>query len=138
MVGVVIVTHCDLAGELLKATRLIVGEERALEAMEALSVQMNEMNEELRKRIAAAIRKVNRGEGVLILTDMFGGTPSNLSLSFLQEGEVEVVTGVNLPMMIALGNYREGKSLKELAQFVTSYGRKHVNLANEILQKGSS
>jgi len=103
--------------------------------MEALSVQMNEMNEELRKKIAAAIRKVDRGEGVLILTDMFGGTPSNLSLSFLQEGQVEVVTGVNLPMMIALGNYREGKSLRELAQFVASYGRKHVNLAHEILQK---
>lgn len=134
MVGVVVITHCDLAGELLKATRLIVGEDKAVEAMEALSVQMNEMNEELRKRIAAAIRKVDRGEGVLILTDMFGGTPSNLSLSFLQEGEVEVVTGVNLPMMIALGNYREGKNLKELAKFVTSYGRKHVNLANEILQ----
>jgi len=135
MVGVVIVTHCDLAGELLRATRCIVGEERAVEAMEALSVQMNEMNEELRKKIAAAIRKVDRGEGVLILTDMFGGTPSNLSLSFLQEGQVEVVTGVNLPMMIALGNYREGKSLRELAQFVASYGRKHVNLAHEILQK---
>lgn len=135
MVGVVIVTHCDLARELLRATRLIVGEERAVEAMEALSVQMNEMNEELRKRIASAIRKVDRGEGVLILTDMFGGTPSNLSLSFLQEGRVEVVTGVNLPMMIALGNYREGKTLTELAKFVTSYGRKHINLAHDILQK---
>lgn len=138
MVGVVVVSHCDLAGELLRATRLIIGEDKAVEAMEALSVQINEMNEELRKRIALAIRKVDRGEGVLILTDMFGGTPSNLSLSFLEEGKVEVVTGVNLPMMIALGNYREGKTLKELAEFVASYGRKHVNLAHEILQKRSS
>lgn len=138
MVGVVVVSHCDLAGELLRAMRIIVGEDKAVEAMEALSVQMNEMNEELRKRIAWAIRKVDRGEGVLILTDMFGGTPSNLSLSFLEEGKVEVVTGVNLPMMIALGNYREGKTLRELAEFVASYGRKHINLAHEILQKRSS
>lgn len=138
MVGVVVVSHCDLAGELLRATRIIVGEDKAVEAMEALSVQMNEMNEELRKRIAWAIRKVDRGEGVLILTDMFGGTPSNLSLSFLEEGKVEVVTGVNLPMMIALGNYRGGKTLRELAEFVASYGRKHINLAHEILQKRSS
>jgi mannose PTS system EIIA component len=138
MVGVVIVTHCDLANELLNATRLIVGEEKGLEGMEALSVQVTEMNEELRKRIAAAVRKVDRGEGVLILTDMFGGTPSNLSLSFLKEDEVEVVTGVNLPMMVALGNYREGKGLRELAQFITSYGRKHINLANDILQKRNS
>lgn len=134
----VVVSHCDLAGELLRAMRIIVGEDKAVEAMEALSVQMNEMNEELRKRIAWAIRKVDRGEGVLILTDMFGGTPSNLSLSFLEEGKVEVVTGVNLPMMIALGNYREGKTLRELAEFVASYGRKHINLAHEILQKRSS
>jgi PTS system mannose-specific IIA component len=135
MVGVVIVTHCHLASELLTATRLIVGEEKALEGMEALSVQVNEMNDDLRRRIAAAVRKVDRGQGVLILTDMFGGTPSNLSLSFLKEGQVEVVTGVNLPMMVALGNYREGKGLRELAQFITNYGRKHINLANDILQK---
>jgi PTS system mannose-specific IIA component len=138
MVGVVVITHCDLAKELLTAARLIVGEDKALEGMEALSVQVSEMNEELRKRIANAVRRVDRGQGVLILTDMFGGTPSNLSLSFLKEGEVEVVTGVNLPMMVALANYREGKSLQELAQFITSYGRKHINLANEILQKRSS
>ena len=138
MVGVVIVTHCDLARELLRAARLIVGEEKALEGVEALSVQVSEMNDELRRRIAAAVRKVDRGQGVLILTDMFGGTPSNLSLSFLKEGEVEVVTGVNLPMMVALGNYREGKSLPELAHFITTYGRKHINLANDILQKRTS
>lgn len=135
MVGVVLVTHCGLARELLEATRLIVGDERAIEAMEALSVEMSEMNEDLRKRIGTAIRRVDRGDGVLILTDMFGGTPSNLSLSFLEEGKVEVVTGVNLPMMVALGNYREGKGLKELAEFVASYGRKHINLAHEILQR---
>ena len=138
MVGVVVITHCDLAKELLRVASLIVGDDRALEGMEALSVQVSEMNEDLRKRIASAVRKADRGQGVLILTDMFGGTPSNLSLSFLKEGEVEVVTGVNLPMMVALANYRGGKSLQELAQFITSYGRKHINLANEILQKRSS
>jgi mannose PTS system EIIA component len=135
MVGVVIITHCELANELLRAARLIVGDENALAGVEALSVQMSEMNEELRRRIAVAVRKVDQGQGVLVLTDMFGGTPSNLSLSFLKEGEVEVVTGVNLPMMVALGNYREGKSLPELAQFITTYGRKHINLANEFLHK---
>jgi PTS system mannose-specific IIA component len=134
MVGVVLITHCDLAEELLRAARLIVGDDEALEGVEALSVQVSEMNEQLRKRIAQAIKRVDRGDGVLILTDMFGGTPSNLSLSFLQEGKVEVVTGVNLPMMVALGHYRKGRTLGELAQFIASYGRKHINLANEILQ----
>lgn len=135
MVGVIIVTHCDLAQEFLRAARLIVGEDRALEGIEVISVQANEMNEDLLKRIGGAIRKVDRGKGVLILTDMFGGTPSNVSLSFLKEGKVEVVTGVNLPMMVALGNYREGKGLQELAQFIASYGRKHINLAHDFLQK---
>lgn len=138
MVGVVIVAHCNLARELLDATRLIVGEEKAVEAMEAISAQMSEMNEELRRKIGSAIRRVDRGEGVLVITDMFGGTPSNLSLSFLEEGKVEVVTGANLPMMVALANYREGKSLRELAEFVASYGRKHINLAHEILKRKTS
>lgn len=135
MVGVIVITHCNLAEEFLRATRLIVGEDKALEGIEGLSVQPTEMNEDLRMRISSAIRKVDRGDGVLILTDMFGGTPSNLSLSFLKDEEVEVVTGVNLPMMVALGNYRKGKSLHKLAEYISSYGRKHINLANDMLQK---
>jgi PTS system mannose-specific IIA component len=138
MVGVVIVTHCNLAEELLRATRLVVGDESLMEAVEAISMEPDELNEELIKKINAAIKRVNKGEGVLLLTDMFGGTPSNVSLSFLKEKEVEVVTGVNLPMLVALGNYRKGKTLEDLARFVADYGRKQIHLANEILKKGPS
>ncbi len=138
MVGVLVVTHCDLAGELLTAARLIVADEASMDAMEAISVDPKECNEELIKKINAAVKKINRGKGVLILTDMFGGTPSNISLAFLREKEVEVVTGVNLPMLVALGNHRQGKTLEELARFVADYGRKQIHLASEILKKGPS
>jgi len=78
---------------------------------------------------------LDNGEGVLIITDMFGGTPSNLSLSFLEEGKVEVLTGVNLPMLIKLSTYREDKTLNELAMQLKSFGQKNINLASEIMNK---
>ena len=77
---------------------------------------------------------MDTGEGALILTDMFGGTPSNISLSFLDEKRVEVISGVNLPMLIKLASFREGKSLEELASFIKAYGQKNISIASEILR----
>jgi len=91
--------------------------------------------EELKKEISAAIKKLDKGQGVLILTDLFGGTPSNISLSFMKEGKIEVVTGVNLPMLLKVSDVKEGTSLNEFARFIKEYGKNNISLASEILSK---
>jgi len=91
--------------------------------------------EDLTKEITAAIKKLDQGQGVLILTDLFGGTPSNLSLSLLKAGKVEVVTGVNLPMLLKLTDIRETMNLHDFANHIKDYGRKNIYLASEILKK---
>ena len=133
MVGIVLVGHCNLAEEFYKVVRTIVGE---VENICPVYVDLNEPPEDSIKKIAKAIQKVDKGAGALVLTDMFGGTPSNLSLSFLKEGKVEVLTGVNLPILIRLITLREhGKDLSELARDLKSYGRKNICIASEILKK---
>ena len=132
MVGVVIVTHCHLAEELIAAAQLVVGEE--LRQFQPVSIDPKEGSEEIREKIIAAIRKVDGGQGVLILTDMYGGTPSNISLSFLEERKIEVITGVNLPMLLKLATYKNEMSLEELAFFITDYGQRNINLASEVLK----
>ena len=94
--------------------------------------------EEMRRAIADALAKVDQGEGVLVLTDMFGGTPSNIALSFLKERRVEVVTGMNLPMLIKLATLSEEKPLEELAVFIKSYGQRNISVAREILPEAES
>mgnify|MGYP005867741075 CR=1 FL=1 len=132
MIGVLIVAHSDLAKELISATELIVGQ---TELITSVSVSPKHNVEQLRGQISQAIKKVDRGKGVLILTDMFGGTPSNISLSFLEEEKVEVVTGVNLPMMVKAATSRNNeKSLKDLARYIAGYGRESIYLASELLQ----
>ncbi len=133
MVGVVVVTHCRLGEELIAAAQLVVGEE--LKNFQSVSIDPREDTEEIREKIIAAIRKVDSGEGVLILTDMYGGTPSNISLSFLEEKRIEVITGVNLPMLLKLATYQEEMDLESLAAFITDYGQKNINLASEVLKK---
>lgn len=133
MVGVVVVTHCRLGEELIAAAELVVGEE--LKNFQSVSIDPKEGTEEIREKIIAAIRKVESGEGVLILTDMYGGTPSNISLSFLEEKKIEVITGVNLPMLLKLATYRDDMDLGKLAAFITEYGQKNINLASEVLKK---
>lgn len=133
MVGVVVVTHCHLAEELIAAAELVVGEK--LKQFEAVSVDPKEGSEEIREKIVAAIRKVDEGQGVLILTDMYGGTPSNISLSFLEEKKIEVITGVNLPMLLKMATYPNEMPLEELAVFITDYGQRNINLASEVLKK---
>ena len=132
MIGIVIVTHSALADELLMATQQIVG---TVEGFEPISIDPSEPVDEVEKRIKKGIKKVDTGDGILIMTDMFGGTPSNISLSFLEKGKVEIVTGVNLPMLIKLSTLREEKTLDELASFIKSYGQKNIHLASEILDR---
>lgn len=132
MVGVILVTHPNLGEEFLRSAELICGK---FNNVAVVSIDTKKEVEELRREIAAAIKSVDLGKGVLILTDMFGGTPSNMSLAFLEEGRVEVLTGLNLPMLIKIFNCREGKSLRELAFLAKEAGQRNINLASEILQK---
>jgi PTS system mannose-specific IIA component len=128
-VGVVIVTHYRLGEEFLQALRLIVP--RA-PGFRSVSIDPGQSLESMREAIREAIRATDQGQGVLVLTDMFGGTPSNVSLSFLEENAVEVVTGVNLPMLIKLATLREEKSLADLAGFIRDYGRRNISVASAI------
>jgi PTS system mannose-specific IIA component len=134
MVGVVLVTHPDLGDEFIRSAELICGK---LPFLTTVSIDTRKGVEVLREEIARAVKSVDSGGGVLILTDMFGGTPSNMSLAFLSENRVEVVTGLNLPMLIKISNCREGRSLQELAKMVKEAGQRNINLASEILQKKS-
>jgi len=130
MTGVLIITHGQLAKELLKAAEFIVG---AVEVAECLSIDVTKDSKELGNMIRRKIDSLDQGQGVLILTDMFGGTPSNLALSFLQEDTVEIVTGVNLPMVIAIAQNREGHSLAEVADMAKTAGKRSISLASELL-----
>jgi len=133
MVGVVVVTHCHLAEELIAAAQLVVGED--LKQFQPVSIDPKEGSEEIRAKIISTIRKVDEGRGVLILTDMYGGTPSNISLAFLEEKRIEVITGVNLPMLLKLATYQDDMDLEALAVFITDYGQRNINLASEVLKK---
>ena len=130
MIGIVIVTHANLGQEVLKTAEFIVG---GLEACATVSVDSSRGPDAIREAIREAIGGVGRGQGVLLLTDMFGGTPSNISLSFLEEGQVEVLSGVNLPMLIKAVQIRDKMGLTEAAQTIGEYGRRSINVAGEIL-----
>ncbi len=126
-------THCRLAEELIAAAALVVGED--LKQFQAVSINPTEGSDEIREKIVAAIRRAEEGQGVLVLTDMYGGTPSNISLSFLEKNRVEVITGVNLPMLLKLATYQNDLDLEGLAVFITDYGQRNINLASEVLKK---
>lgn len=131
MVGLVVATHGRLAEELLLTAEGIVGR---LERCEAVSIVAGASMDEARERIAEAVKRVDQGDGVLVLTDMFGGTPANLALTFLGD-KLEVVTGVNLPMIMKLATARgEDVSLHSVAELVTAYGQKNITLASELLR----
>jgi PTS system mannose-specific IIA component len=129
-IGVIIVTHYQIGDEFLHALRLIVPE---APDFHSVSIDPKQSVDEMRSSIAAALKAVDRGNGVLVLTDMFGGTPSNISLSFVEGEGVEVVTGLNLPMLIKLATLTEEKNLEELATFIKEYGRRNISVASEIL-----
>jgi len=131
MVGLVVATHGRLAEELLQTAEGIVGR---LERCEAVSIGASLSMEDCRRRLGEAIHRVDAGEGVLVLTDMFGGTPANLALTFLDD-RIEVVTGVNLPMILKLATARaENLTLPACAELVTAHGQKNISLASELLR----
>jgi len=129
--GVVVVTHGQLATELLNAAEMIVGD---LPRFTAVSIGWHDDVTVAREAIEAAVRKVDRGAGVLLLTDMFGGTPSNLSLSLLEAGTVEVVTGVNLPMLIKIAKAAPRADLLSLARELGEHGRAAIHVASDLLR----
>ena len=133
MIGLVIATHSNLSQELINAAEMVIG---PLTNVLAVCIGKEDGLEDIRNAMARAIEEVGRdGEGVAIMTDMFGGTPANISLSFLDPRQVEVLTGVNLPMVLKFFNTREGLPLAELVTQLKSYGQQSITLASEFLQK---
>jgi PTS system mannose-specific IIA component len=130
MLGMLVVTHGDLARELVASARTIVTEDVALEA---LSIAWNDDPDGAATAIREAIARVDQGRGVLVLTDMFGGTPTNLCLAMLEPGKVEIVTGANLPMVIKFVNLARDVDLPEAAVSVARQGRESVQVASELL-----
>ena len=132
MIGILIVTHCNLGDALIEAAEFITGS--VPEAVRAVSIDLKIDAEVLRKKISDGIKSVNNNKGVIIMTDMFGGTPSNLSYSFLDEGRVEVLSGVNLPILIKALNSREKMNLEEMADSLETYGKRSISLGSGILK----
>ena len=129
----VIVTHGQVATELLSAAETIIGN---FKHITAVSIGWHDDVEAAKNEIRRAIERVSEGGGVLLMTDMFGGTPTNIASMFLHQGEVEVVTGVNLPMVIKLAGLQPGVPLEEVARLVRDQGRQGIYLAGELLAGG--
>jgi PTS system mannose-specific IIA component len=135
MIGMVLVTHGRLADEFIAATEHVVGPQQNVRA---ISIGPDDDMERRRNDIMDAVGEVNDGDGVIVVTDMFGGTPSNLAISIMDQGGVEVIAGMNLPMLIKLATVREKSSLKEAAETAQEYGRKYINIASSVLAGGDS
>jgi len=130
MIGLVIVTHGQLAIELQRAAEHVVGPQ---ENLETVCIGPDDDMERRRDDIRAAVKRVDAKNGVILLTDMFGGTPSNLAISMLSEGKVEVLAGVNLPMLIKLAEARQAASLDEAAEKAKEAGQRYIAIASKIL-----
>jgi PTS system mannose-specific IIA component len=130
MIGGIVVSHGKLGEELLNALSIILGEAPNIEA---ISIGWYDDVDESKKKISQSLKRVNQKSGVVIFTDMFGGTPSNLSYSFLKGDEVEIITGVNLPMLIKFVSLQRSNSLKEVARKVVEQGKKNIHLASALL-----
>ena len=135
MIGIVIVTHGRLADEFRAALEHVVGRQAQLATV---SIGPEDPGDACRRHILEMIRSVDTGQGTVVLTDMFGGTPSNLAISVMNDSHIEVIAGVNLPMLIKLATLSEEKSLKELATFIKSYGQRNISVASEILPEKDS
>jgi PTS system mannose-specific IIA component len=131
MLGLLVVTHGRVAEELVASTLKIVGE---VEGLEAVSIDWNDDVQEATRRIGEARERVDTGSGVLLLTDMFGGTPTNLALSLLEPGKLEIVTGVNLPMLIKFTNLRQERTLLETADAIAAEARQTIQVASRLLE----
>lgn len=131
MIGLVLVTHGQLANEFRLALEHVVGPQ---EAIETIAIGPDDDMEQRRQDILDAVSTVNSGKGVILLTDMFGGTPSNLAISVMQAGEIEVVAGINLPMLIKLASVRGEGDMERALDDAQESGRKYINVASRLLQ----
>jgi PTS system mannose-specific IIA component len=127
MIGIVIVSHSNIAKEFVLVLEQIVGKQ---ENIQPISIFPGDDTEKKRKEIISSIKKVDKGKGVVVLTDMFGGTPSNLAISVMEEEKVEVVAGVNLPMLIKMASLRKKQNIKNLIKMSQESGRKYINVAS--------
>ncbi|HYI09670.1 MAG TPA: hypothetical protein VEK57_11455 [Thermoanaerobaculia bacterium] len=131
MIGALIVTHGNLAYELLNAARQI---EADVSGIEAVPLEWSDTVDEAREKIAGALERIGHDRDVIIFTDMFGGTPSNISLSFLEQGRIEIVTGVNLPMVVKFAMVKqESKDVSTLAHVISEKGSKAIRVASDLL-----
>ncbi|MEA1968408.1 MAG: PTS fructose transporter subunit IIA [Thermodesulfobacteriota bacterium] len=132
MTGILIVTHSNLGQALIEAAEFIL--DTQLEKISFISINIKEDADSLHKKIKQGLKKIQSNRGVIILTDMFGGTPSNLSYSFLKEGSVEVISGVNLPILLKAVNIREKMEISEAAVMLVEHGKRSISLASGILK----
>ena len=132
MIGIVLVTHGRLADELRSALEHVVG---AQNQIEAIAIGPDDDITQRREQIIQSVQQVDSGEGVVVLTDMFGGTPSNLAISVMERGRIEVLAGVNLPMLVKLASIRRDASLDTAVQAAQDAGRKYINVASRLLSK---
>ena len=130
MIGLILVTHGRLADQFVEAMEHVVG---AQSGIETVCIGPNDDMERRRAEIAGAIAKVDVGAGVIILTDLFGGTPSNLAISLLDAGHVEVIAGINLPMLIRLAGARKAMGVVEAVEAAQTAGRNYITVASELL-----
>ncbi|AIT78747.1 MULTISPECIES: PTS sugar transporter subunit IIA [Novosphingobium] len=130
MIGMILVTHGNLAEEFVHAMEHVVGDQPAVET---ICIGPNDDMEKRRGEIADAIKAVDSGEGVIILTDLFGGTPSNLAISLMQAGKVEVIAGINLPMLIRLAKARACMPVRDAVAAARDAGRNYITIASEYL-----
>ncbi|WP_321440093.1 PTS sugar transporter subunit IIA [uncultured Hyphomonas sp.] len=134
MIGIVVVSHGKLSKELVAATEHVVGEQMRFKS---ISIEAEDDIEARREQIRDTAKACDVGLGVIILTDMFGGTPSNLAMSIMNSGNIEVISGVNLPMLIKLAEVRDELPLAEAAQTAADAGRRYINIASELLAKSN-
>ena len=130
MIGLVLVTHGNLALEFISAMQHVVGKQ---EQVEAVCIGPEDDMEMRREEILKKAGEVNSGSGTIVLTDMFGGTPSNLAISIMDRAPVEIIAGINLPMLIKLDSLRKDKSLKEAVEGAQEAGKKYINIASQLL-----
>jgi PTS system mannose-specific IIA component len=135
MIGLILVTHGRLADQFVEAMEHVVGEQQGVATV---CIGPNDDMEQRRDEIAAAIAKVDIGSGVIVLTDLFGGTPSNLAISLLEAGRVEVIAGINLPMLIRLAGARKTMDVVEAVEAAQTAGRNYITVASELLGDGTA
>jgi len=132
MIGAVIVTHGHLAECIVSVAESITGK---IDNVRVVPVMNTDKTEDIRELLSKAIREIDTGKGVLIFTDMFGGTPTNIALSLLVEGKVDIITGVNLPIVLKFVGHRQDKPLSELAALLKDYGHSSIVLAGDMLKE---